>query len=55
MILEIEEYAGQNYGTEARKPINDLERKVSAFIKPEDLNTDQKLSLMHIERYKLKI
>ena len=37
------------------KAVNDMERKVSTFIKTEDLTTDQQLSLMHIERYKLKI
>ena len=42
--LEIEEYAGRTYGTEVRKPINDLESKVSTFIKLEDLNTYQQIS-----------
>ena len=53
--LEIEEYAGKTYETEVRKPINELEIKVSAFIKPEDLTTDKKLSLMHTESYTLEI
>ena len=41
--LEIEEYAGKTYGTEVTKLINDLDRKASAFIKPEDLTMDQHL------------
>ena len=40
MTLEIEEYVGRNYGTEARKSISHMENKVSTFIKPEDLTTD---------------
>ena len=32
--LGIEDCAGRTYGTEVRKLINNLERKVSAFIKP---------------------
>ena len=55
MTLEIEEYVGKTYVTESIKSINDLEGKVSAFINPEDLTTDQQLLLMHIEICKLKI
>ena len=43
MTLEIEEYAGRTYGTEVRKSSNELESKVSMFIKPEDLTVQEDL------------
>ena len=43
------------YGTEVKKEINDLEIKMGAFINTEDLTTDKYMSLMHIERCKVKI
>ena len=50
----MEEFSGQTYGTEVRKSINEMESKVTNFVKTEDLTTDQQLYFMHIERYKLK-
>ena len=50
---DIEEYVGQTYGAEVRKAIIELERKVSLFIKPEDLSLEEQLSLMHTVSSKL--
>ena len=33
MTPEIEDYAGRTYGAEARKALNELDRKLSVFIK----------------------
>ena len=43
MTHGIEDYTGQTYGTEVRKSSNELESKVSMFIKPEDLTVQEDL------------
>ena len=53
--IKTKEYEGQAYGAEARKAINELDRKLSAFKKTEDLTLDYKILLMHTKHYKLKI